>query len=100
MEINWIQVLASVIIALISSTGLWSFLATRREKTDASKQMLIGLAHDRIISLGTAYVERGYITADEFENLYNYLYVPYEKLGGNGSARRVMDAVQRLPLHN
>ena len=53
--------------------------------------MLIGLAHDRILSLGMQYLERGdWITRDEYENLHDYLYVPYEKMGGNGSAHRVM----------
>ena len=46
-----------------------------------------------------AYVERGYITQDEYENLRVYLYEPYEKMGGNGSARRVMLEVDKLPVH-
>lgn len=58
-----------------------------------------GLAHDRIVHLGMAYVERGYITQDEYENLRVYLYEPYEKMGGNGSARRVMLEVDKLPVH-
>ena len=45
--------------------------------------MLVGLAHDRIIHLGMVYVTRGYITQDEYENLNDYLYQPYEKMGGN-----------------
>ncbi len=60
--------------------------------------MLIGLAHDRILYLGMQYIERGYITQDEYENLYEYLYKPYEKLGGNGSAKRVMTEVNKLPI--
>lgn len=61
--------------------------------------MLIGLAHDRIVYLGMQYIERGYITQDEYENLYEYLYKPYEKLGGNGSAKRIMTEVNKLPIH-
>ena len=60
--------------------------------------MLIGLAHDRIMYLGMGYIERGWITQDEYENLYEYLYKPYEKMGGNGSAKRVMDEVNKLPI--
>ena len=52
--------------------------------------MLIGLAHDRIIYLGMSYIERGWITQDEYENLHDYLYKPYEEMGGNGSAKKVM----------
>ena len=46
------------------------------------------------------YIERGYITRDEFENLNDYLFEPYSEAGGNGSAKRVMEEVQKLPLHN
>ena len=40
-----------------------------------------------------------YITQDEYENLYEYLYSPYIKMGGNGSAKRVMQEVEKLPIH-
>lgn len=68
--------------------------------TNYTEHMLIGLAHDRIIYLGMTYIERGYITQDEYENLYEYLYKPYEKLGGNGSAKRIMTEVDQLAIHN
>ena len=97
-SINWAQVLTSVLIALISSTGLWSYIASYRNKHDAKTRLLIGLAHDRIIYLGTQYIERGYITPDEYENLNDYLYQPYAENGGNGSAKRVMDQVKALPI--
>ena len=97
-NINWAQVLTSVLIALISSTGLWSYIANYRNKHDAKTRLLIGLAHDRIIYLGTKYIERGYITTDEYENLHDYLYVPYAENGGNGSAKRVMEQVKSLPI--
>ncbi len=98
-KIQWGQVIVSVILALLGSTGLWSFISGRREKHDNKTQMLVGLAHDRIISLGVSYINRGYVTADEYENLYEYLYVPYAALGGNGSAKRIMEEVKKLPLH-
>ena len=97
-NINWAQVLTSVLIALISSTGLWSYIASYRNKHDAKTRLLIGLAHDRIIYLGTQYIERGYVTPDEYENLNDYLYQPYVENGGNGSAKRVMEQVKALPI--
>lgn len=69
------------------------------KQNNLETQMLIGLAHDRIIYLGMVYIERGYITQDEYENLYEYLYKPYEKLGGNGSAKRIMTEVDQLAIH-
>lgn len=88
----------TVAVAVLGSTGLWNFITARREKTDAKAKLLVGLAHDRIIYLGMKYVARGYITQDEYENLNDYLYKPYEAAGGNGSAQRVMEEVRRLPL--
>ena len=61
--------------------------------------MLFRSGHDRIMYLGMVYIERGYITSDEYENLYEYLYKPYEKMGGNGSAKRNMNEVNKLPIH-
>ena len=84
--------------SVMASSGFWAWILKRRESKDASRELLIGLAHDRIHTLGMYYINRGYITHDEYENLHDYLYVPYEKMGGNGSAKRVMDEVKRIEL--
>lgn len=60
--------------------------------------MLIGLGHDRIIYLGMQYIKRGEITQGEYENLHKYLYEPYKKMGGNGSAERIMREVDKLKI--
>jgi hypothetical protein len=44
------------------------------------------------------YIEKGYITQDEYENLHDYLYKPYEQMGGNGAAKRIMNEVNKLPI--
>lgn len=95
----WIQVAVPLAAAVLTSSGLWAVVARRADKGDAQRKMLVGLAHDRIVHLGMVYVDRGYITQDEYENLNDYLYAPYEKMGGNGSAKRVMEEVRRLPMH-
>ena len=95
----WVQIAVPLVAAVLTSSGLWAVVARRADKGDAQRKMLVGLAHDRIVHLGMAYVDRGYITQDEYENLNDYLYAPYEKMGGNGSAKRVMEEVRRLPMH-
>lgn len=97
---SWIQMALTVVCAVIASSGFWAYIQKRSEKKDVKTQMLVGLAHDRILFLGMRYIERGSITRDEYENLYEYLYRPYEKMGGNGSAKRVMQEVNKLPIHN
>ena len=97
---SWMQTALTVVCAVIASSGFWAYIQKRSEKKDVKTQMLVGLAHDRILFLGMSYIERGSITRDEYENLYEYLYRPYEKMGGNGSAKRVMQEVNKLPIHN
>ena len=95
----WVQQIAvPLAVAVLTSSGLWALVSKRADKNNAGRKMLVGLAHDRIIHLGMVYVTRGYITQDEYENLNDYLYQPYEKMGGNGSAKRVMEEVRKLPI--
>lgn len=95
---SWVEALITIVCSVIASSGFWAFLTHVREKKDVKTQMLIGLGHDRIVYLGMHYIERGWITQDEYENLYDYLYKPYEMLGGNGSAKRIMQQVQKLEI--
>ena len=96
---QFVETLITVLCAVLASSGFWALVQKLTDKKDAKTQMLVGLAHDRILYLGMFYVQRGYITKDEYENLYDYLYKPYVKMGGNGSAKRVMGEVDKLPLH-
>lgn len=96
---QWFQIALTIFSSVLASSGLWAYLQKRSETKDVKSEMLIGLAHDRIMYLGMQYIDRGYITQDEYENLRVYLYEPYEKLGGNGSAKRVMQEVDKLPIH-
>lgn len=96
--VNWSQTLLTIVGAVAASSGFWTFITKRAEKKDVKTLMLVGLAHDRIIYLGMCYIERGWITHDEYENLYDYLYKPYLQMGGNGSANRVVDEVKKLPI--
>lgn len=96
----WQQMITTIICAILASSGLWAIVMKKIERKDIEKELLLGLAHDRILYLGMSYINRDppYITEDEYDNLYNYLFVPYEKMGGNGSAKRVMTEIEKLPI--
>lgn len=100
MSARWIELLVTVVCSVIASSGFWAFVQNRRSKKDASHRMLLGLGHDRIMTLGLQYIERGWITKDEYEDLLKYLYKPYLEMGGDGSAQRIMQEVERLPIRN
>ena len=65
----WFQIIITIFSSVLASSGLWAYLSKRTENKDVKTEMLIGLAHDRIMYLGMLYIERGYITQDEYENL-------------------------------
>lgn len=106
---NVSDLLLPIVLAIFGSSGIWTLVLyfvqrkdKKREQEDEElrnqSQMLLGLGHDRIIYLGTKYIEDGSITDAEFENLNKYLYEPYIKLGGNGTAEKIMDDVKKLPV--
>lgn len=91
-----------ILIAVFASTGFWGLITALvqhywQRKSDYA-MMMRGLGHDRICYLGECYIKRGCITRDEYENLVDYLYLPYKKLGGNGTAEKVVNEVKQLPL--
>lgn len=97
---EWVQFVITILCSILASSGLWAMILKKMDSKDVKTKMLIGLAHDRIIFLGMRYIERGWITDDEYENLYDYLYYPYKQMGGNGSAERVMEGVKKLQIRH
>ena len=106
---TWLQIILSVFASVMASSGFWAFLLSRKEKKERAKEkeedkksatnrMLIGLGHDRIINLCIKYIERTWISKDEYEDLMKYLYEPYIELGGNGTAKRLIEEVKKLPI--
>lgn len=90
--------LIDIIIAVLASGGLWTFLERRGSRRDAKTRILMGIAHDTIVSKGHALIKRGYITPDEYNDLHKYYYDPYLELDGNGLAEKIMAEVDKLPI--
>lgn len=94
----WLAALTGIVTSAIASSGFWAYLQKRDTRKDATNQLLLGLAHDRIVHLGMTYIERGSVNKDEYEDLIKYLYGPYSSFGGNGLAEKVMADVAKLPM--
>ena len=96
------QIIIAIITASLGSTGLWGLLShiiqSRSNKKSAQSEMLKGIGHDRICELAQKYIDRGEITRDEYENLVDYLFIPYKMLGGNGTAKKMINDVSKLPM--
>lgn len=96
-----LTIVAGIVTSLITSQGLWAHLSAKWQKDSAESELLRGLAHTRIMSLCEKYIERGWITPEEYEDLITYLYHPYLELGGNGTVQKMVDnEINRLPIHH
>ena len=95
-----VQSLVTILCSVLASSGMWAFLSSKVHKKDAKTKMLLGLGHDRIVNLCLEYIDRTWLTADEYDNLYKYLYLPYKELGGNGTCERLISIVQGLEIRN
>lgn len=92
------ELVVTIMCSFLASSGVWALIQRKLDRKNGYTKMLIGLGHDRIMTLGMMYIKRGWITRDEFENLNDYLYEPYIEIGGNGSAKRIMEEVRKLEI--
>lgn len=94
----YLQMVVTIVCSILASGGIWSYIQNRHDKKDAKTRMILGLGHDRLLQLMTKYIERGWVSSDEYEDLIKYLYTPYTEMGGNGTIKRLMEEVQKLPI--
>ena len=93
----WSQIIITIFTSVLASSGLWAFLGSRLDRHTAEREMLIGIGHIELVFFGMQYIERGWITKDEYDTMQD-LYKPYKKLGGNGSGTKIMAEIEKLPL--
>ena len=79
--------------SVLASSGFWAWLTRRTSDRSATREMIRGLAHDRVVHVGKGY------TLDEYDDFMEYLARPYQSMGGNGLAERVILEVQHLPIY-
>ena len=100
--------MGEIVAVVIGSNAIWAFVQflisrhdakTAKENSNEKRQndMLLGLAHDRILFLTDKYVRRKAITLKEKRNL-EYLYRPYRGLHGNGDCQIGYEECQKLPI--
>ena len=95
---SWVQMSVTIFCTMLTSSGLWAFVASKQKVSDASTRLMLGLAHDAIVSQGVRYINRGYITFDEYADFMKYLCEPYATFGGNGMAEKIIDQVKKLDV--
>lgn len=96
----WSHALVIVVGSMLGSGGFWKYLDSRGVKNNAQTQLMMGIAYDKITTLGIEYINRGWITKDELEEFEKYFFLPYKVLGGNGIAERIANQVRNLPFRS
>lgn len=98
MDLTKLAELANpAVTTLLGGSGIWAWLKTRTDRNDSEDKLLLQVARNQLVSQGRFYLDRGYITMDEYEE-YESEYDMYSRLGGNGLARRVFKQVDELPI--
>lgn len=92
-----IELANPTVTAILGGSGIWAWVKTRTERNNSEDLLLLRVARNQLISQGRLYLDRGYITMDEYEE-YESEYDIYSRLGGNGLARRVFKQVDELPI--
>lgn len=90
--------LIAAVSGVLTSSGVWSYVQKRGTVNTAHTRLLMGLAYDKIITVGMAYIQRGWVSKDEYEEYVKYLVDPYKEMGGNGVADRIATEVASLPF--
>lgn len=93
-----IQTIVTIVITVLSSNGLWAYLQSKSKATSARDRMLLGIGHAEIFRTAEKYIQRGGITTDELEDLEKYLHKPYAELGGNGTAKAIVEKCKQLKI--
>ena len=98
MDLTKVAELANPIVTtLLGGSGVWAWAKSKSDRTNNEHELLLGVSKNQLIALGRTYLDRGYITMDEYEE-YEAEYKLYSNLGGNGLARRVFKQVDDLPI--
>lgn len=114
------QFLASITATVFASSGFFQLLMLiyqsrekekERKRLEETQKKLIdvqdfnalcrcvtGIAMFRIAREAKRYIDKGYVTSEEYHTLKHNLYEPYVALGGNGLATKFMEEVEELPM--
>lgn len=99
------QAVVTIVAAVASSSALTAIINAVNEKKREKRQKDTGtsagvriLLYDRIKHLGKSYIERGYITPEELEDLIEMHKVYHDALNGNGFLDAIMKQVKALPI--
>jgi len=97
---QWVALVFTGLYTVAASAGFWKFFSHRQSEKQSEIQLLLGLSRELFNIISASYIERGWISRDEYENLVTHIYAPYKVLGGNSTADRIMEEISDLPFRS
>lgn len=73
-----------------------TLIQARMQKRDVTRQALLALLHDRLYAACGMYLAQRWCSVEDKRNL-EYMFTPYEKLGGNGVCKSMYTQCLALP---
>lgn len=89
----------TITLAVIGSQALAELVkwfATRKKPKPADK-LLVALAQDRIVYVGSACIAKGSISKNQLSVLTS-IWTPYKEMDGDGMADTIFERCKHLPL--
>ena len=94
---SYAELILAIVVAVLGSNGLWAFIQSKSKHKSDRDKLLLGIAYKGIIETSEKYIDRGWIEPDEYNELNRYLLEPYQNMGGDGTAEKMMAEVKSLP---
>ena len=95
-----INFLICILPALFASQGFWAYILYKKQKKDENNDLSakadLVILHDLIYKYCKQAIHEGETTFDEFDNVTS-LYSVYEKIGGNGTGKKLYEDFCKLP---
>lgn len=93
--------IVTILVSMFACNGFWTYIQYKTSKKqnaqDAKGEALMALLQDRLRYLCMCYIKDGQIHALDLASLHK-MFAPYERLGGNGEVKVLMEQVDKLPV--
>ena len=93
-----LTIVVTIVCSIFASSGFWTYLMHRQSVNSSEEKLLLGVAYYSICNLAAVYLSRGHVTRQEYADFQKYLYDPYIARGGNGTAKRLWEEINKLPI--
>ena len=95
---HWLDVSFGVLVTVLAIVfrKISKYFKEQKCESDAIKQGVQAILHDRLYSAHKDYVARGCCSLEDKRNI-NHIYMPYIALGGNGAAEQAYKDIIQLP---